>query len=76
MLDARRISNRQRNRPSLDVTELAQVLSGAHVGRTCDDEGTVVDLTGIAAQDIVITQAIIEPPRRKTLSKQYSRNTV
>ena len=76
MLDARPISNRQRSRPSLGVTELGQVLSGAHVGRTYDDEGTVVDLTGIAAQDIAITQAIIAPPRRTTLSKQYSRNTV
>ena len=36
----------------LDVTELGQVLSGADVGRTYDDEVTVVDLTGIAAQDI------------------------
>ena len=62
--------------PSLDVTELGQVLTGADVGRTCDDEGTVVDLTGIAAQDITITLAIIKPPRRKTLPKQYSRNTV
>ena len=45
---------------SLDVTELGHVLSRAHPGRTSDGDITVVDLTGIAAQDIAITQAIID----------------
>ena len=46
--------------PSLDVTELGHILSGAHSGRYSDNEITVADLTGIAAQDIAITQAIID----------------
>ena len=46
--------------PSLDVTELGHVLSGMHYGRRSKDDITVVDLTGIAAQDIAITQAIID----------------
>ena len=46
--------------PSLDVTELGHILSGTHSGRHSDNEITVADLTGIAAQDIAITQAIID----------------
>ena len=46
--------------PSLDVTELGHILSGMHSGRRSKDDITVVDLTGIAAQDIAITQAIID----------------
>jgi ornithine cyclodeaminase len=46
--------------PSMDVTELGHILSGAHSGRYSDNEITVADLTGIAAQDIAITQAIID----------------
>jgi ornithine cyclodeaminase/alanine dehydrogenase-like protein (mu-crystallin family) len=46
--------------PSLDVTELGHILSGTHSGRHSDSEITVADLTGIAAQDIAITQAIID----------------
>jgi ornithine cyclodeaminase/alanine dehydrogenase-like protein (mu-crystallin family) len=45
---------------SLKVTELGHVLSGKHAGRASRDDITVVDLTGIAAQDIAITQAIID----------------
>ena len=45
---------------SLAVTELGHVLSGTHGGRQSDDDISVVDLTGIAAQDIAITQAIID----------------
>jgi ornithine cyclodeaminase len=47
-------------KPSLDVTELGHILSGAHSGRHSDNEITIADLTGIAAQDIAITQAIID----------------
>ena len=46
--------------PSLDVTELGHILSGTNSGRHSDSEITVADLTGIAAQDIAITQAIID----------------
>ncbi|MEH6522983.1 ornithine cyclodeaminase family protein [Sulfitobacter sp.] len=45
---------------ALQVIELGEVLSGAHAGRTSDNDITVVDLTGIAAQDIAITQTIID----------------
>jgi len=45
---------------SLQVTEFGHVLSGAQPGRTSDEDITIADLTGIAAQDIAITQAIID----------------
>lgn len=44
----------------LKVTELGHILSGAQPGRSSEDDITVADLTGIAAQDIAITQAIID----------------
>jgi len=43
-----------------DVVELGSVLSGASVGRTSTESIVVVDLTGIAAQDIAIAQCVIE----------------
>ncbi|MBT6863742.1 MAG: hypothetical protein HOA10_00140 [Planktomarina temperata] len=49
-----------RNDASLQVTELGHILSGEQIGRTSDEDITVVDLTGIAAQDIAITQTIID----------------
>ncbi len=49
-----------RNDASLQVTELGHILSGEQIGRTSDENITVVDLTGIAAQDIAITQTIID----------------
>lgn len=49
-----------RSNSSLKVSELGNILSGAQPGRTLDDDITIVDLTGIAAQDIAITQAIID----------------
>ena len=51
--------------PYLDVTELGHILSGTHSGRSSEDDITVVDLTGIAAQDIAITQAIIDAAASK-----------
>lgn len=45
---------------SFQVTELGHILSGTQAGRTSQDDITVVDLTGIAAQDIAITQAITD----------------
>ncbi|HAD28947.1 MAG TPA: ornithine cyclodeaminase family protein, partial [Rhodobacteraceae bacterium] len=45
---------------TLQVTELGHILSGEQLGRTSGQNITIVDLTGIAAQDIAITQAIID----------------
>ena len=50
---------------TLQVTELGHILSGAQTGRKSQDDVTVVDLTGIAAQDIAITQAIIDAAASK-----------
>ena len=49
-----------RSDASLQVTELGHILSGEQMGRTSDEDITIVDLTGIAAQDIAITHAIID----------------
>ena len=49
-----------RSDASLQVTKLGHILSGKQIGRTSDQDITIVDLTGIAAQDIAITQAIID----------------
>ena len=45
---------------SNQVIELGIVLSDSSAGRRSDDDITIADLTGIAAQDIAITQAIID----------------
>ena len=45
---------------ALEVTEMGHILSGSQAGRMSQDDITIVDLTGIAAQDIAITQAIID----------------
>lgn len=46
--------------PTLKVVELGDVLSDAHPGRADkSDSITIADLTGIAAQDIAIAQAVI-----------------
>ncbi len=45
--------------PELKVVELGDVLSGRHAGRSEPDDITIADLTGIAAQDIAITQSVI-----------------
>jgi len=50
----------RRSNASLEVTELGHILSGTQPGRSSDIDITIVDLTGIAAQDIAITQAIID----------------
>ena len=52
--------NACRSHASLKVTELGHILSGEKIGRMSDQDITIVDLTGIAAQDIAITQAIID----------------
>ena len=45
---------------SKKVVELGNILSNNCVGRTSDNDITIADLTGIAAQDIAITSGIID----------------
>lgn len=45
---------------SQKVLELGAILSTSCAGRTSDNDITIVDLTGIAAQDIAITRGIID----------------
>jgi len=41
------------------IVELGAVLDGSAAGRTSDDQLSVADLTGIAAQDIAIAKAVL-----------------
>lgn len=50
----------------LEVVELGRILSGDHPGRTNPKDITIADLTGIAAQDIAITQAVIAAATKDT----------
>ena len=45
---------------SKKVVELGDILSNSCAGRTSDNDITIADLTGIAAQDIAITSGIID----------------
>ena len=45
---------------SKKVVELGNILSNSCAGRTSDNDITIADLTGIAAQDIAITRGIID----------------
>ena len=45
---------------SKKVLELGNILSNSRAGRTSDNDITIADLTGIAAQDIAITSEIID----------------
>ena len=45
---------------SKNVVELGNILSNSCAGRTSDNDITIADLTGIAAQDIAITSGIID----------------
>lgn len=45
---------------SQKVLELGAILSASCAGRTSDNDITIADLTGIAAQDIAITRGIID----------------
>ena len=45
---------------SKNVLELGNILSNSCAGRTSDNDITIADLTGIAAQDIAITTGIID----------------
>ena len=48
-----------------DIVELGHVISGKAPGRTSNDQITVVDLTGVAVQDIQIPKAVYEAIRRE-----------
>jgi ornithine cyclodeaminase len=41
-----------------DLVELGDIIAGARTGRTHDNQITVSDLTGVAVQDIQITEAV------------------
>jgi ornithine cyclodeaminase len=43
-----------------NVVELGAVLSGTALGRTSDEQITLVDLTGVAVQDIAIAKAVLQ----------------
>ena len=43
-----------------DVTQLGEVLAGEAEGRRSDDETTLFDSTGLAIQDLAISQAVYE----------------
>ena len=45
---------------SKKVVELGNILSNSCAGRASDNDITIADLTGIAAQDIAITSGIID----------------
>jgi len=52
--------------PDLQVIELGEVLSMAHPDRAHKaDSITIADLTGIAAQDIAVTQAVVAAANRQ-----------
>ena len=41
-----------------NLVELGTIINGQHPGRTSDSHITIADLTGVAVQDIMITQAV------------------
>ena len=43
-----------------DILELGDIFSDATKGRTDRDQITVVDLTGVAVQDLVIAEAVVK----------------
>ena len=45
---------------SSDLVELGTLLDKSKPGRTTEDQITIADLTGIAAQDIAIAKAVLE----------------
>lgn len=48
-----------------DIQEIGTILNGISAGRTNDDQITIADLTGIAAQDIAMANAVLAAYRRK-----------
>ncbi len=47
-----------------DIVEMGQIISGDAPARTCEDQITVFDSTGVAVQDIRIAALVLErlPP--------------
>ena len=43
-----------------EVKELGDIFNGKVAGRASDDQITIVDLTGIAPQDIAITGSVLK----------------
>ena len=41
-----------------EVTELGHIISGKRAGRTSEEQLTVIDLTGVAVQDIKVSEAV------------------
>lgn len=49
-----------------DIKEIGAVLSGAASGRTSDSQVTIADLTGVAAQDIAMANAVLAAWKTKS----------
>jgi ornithine cyclodeaminase/alanine dehydrogenase-like protein (mu-crystallin family) len=58
--------------PALEVVEIGAILAAAHPGRQRADEITVADLTGSAAQDHAIAQAILDAARAETNNGKWA----
>lgn len=48
-----------------DIQEIGTILNGTGAGRTIDSQITIADLTGIAAQDIAMANALLSAYRRE-----------
>lgn len=48
-----------------DITEIGAVLTGAHPGRTSDDEITLFDGTGVGLQDLAVAAAAVRIARER-----------
>ena len=59
-IDSMRIKNTEKTISNDKIIELGHVINGTSPARTSDDEITVVDLTGVAVQDIQIASAVLE----------------
>ncbi len=53
-----------------DITEIGQVISGIHPGRTSEKEITLFDSTGIAIQDLITAKAVIDIAGKKGLGEE------
>ncbi len=52
-----------------DIVAIGDVLSGAIAGRTSDDDITVFDSSGLAAQDLAVTARIVDAARNRGLGE-------
>ena len=48
-----------------EIVELGSILNGSQAGRSSPDQITVVDLTGVAVQDIQIAAAVHKAYKEK-----------